>query len=993
MVSIRLAIISALATLLACAAAREATADPLWGQVVVPGGVSAVRRVMGLGEGQGRLDAGLVVDFTYRHARSGDWSRAQDRLRRYLATVETITQSVGRAAGPIAPPPEGASTATADAFRELHEALGIERRRVDGRWRYVGGSSSEERERAAWASALGLDVEAMAVAWTAGEAETIAIPSGAVPVPLPALWPSSPADALTLDALVRTRSTGLFYTALMGLDDATLAWFAEHPDVLRRVRDRSAPVFAAFARSLRIDHGAVVTPGPAALAASWARLTGHATADAGAFIEAALTRDDGLLMSFLDAVGHAAPSVQQAIASCVALRPAAIDEMYRAFRDGAGTWSVVARPFDRPAQDPAWTLSLLELPEGRVGGPAWLPLVLDRVVTEPSWPGKPAALPARLPAGDAEWTIRWLLERPADQVERVRLLRFAQRLEKLDAATPNDVEAALRTYRWLPALALALERMGLHDPATIGRTGRAAYLLSRAGDRRTVEPLLVQWQSSLALLEQVTRLRRVPVNVTGPLVLALADAAIRPPDEVIDRILHWTTDALLPALAPQVAGTAFDRESIARLASGEASDRSVVVWEGLRYDRNPLRVARRDLDALVLPVAPFTDKDALERLHARLDQGLRSRDEARATAEAFDALLATTGRPAIAGAPIDDDVSRKLAAASRKLRSDPPLTRSGAPSEWHQDIAAPFGAAAGWAIQPIVYALAMTPLHGAPALLRDAWTFHALAGPDARDDWWRTAWKPARQEPRVGGGSGLVGSWLLIDLSLGEPLVPRRFDRTESVAIPVLEAIFRAVAFESRSLPAQVDVWTDGARRLARGRAVVQSWQMQAAAGNALVRSDPRASAIGATRRSILTWTLEHDQAADLSLSEIAAIGGPPDVSTLELDGAASLGVAPAWTLEDARPYWMRGAPATFVADVPLRIAELLSDAHLPLSLVADILPLAAADWLSHVDAYANDDWEALVQWPKRMTPADIEGYVMQLIAEGILEPVDEAVP
>jgi hypothetical protein len=277
--------------------------------------------------------------------------------------------------------------------------------------------------------------------------------------------------------------------------------------------------------------------------------------------------------------------------------------------------------------------------------------------------------------------------------------------------------------------------MGLHDPATIGRTGRAAYVLSRAGNRRAVEPLLVQWQSSLALLEQVVRLRRVPANVTEPLVLGLADAAIRPPGEVIDRILHWTTDALLPALGPQAAGTAFDRESIARLASGDASDRSIVAWEGLSYDRNPLRVARRDLEALVFPATPWTDSDALDRLHVRLDQGLRSRDEARATADAFDALVATAGRSAIAGAPVDDDASRTLAAAARKLRSDPPLAGSGTSSEWHQDIAAPFGAAAGWAIRPIVYALAMTPLHGSPALLRDAWTFHALAGPDAGDDW------------------------------------------------------------------------------------------------------------------------------------------------------------------------------------------------------------------------------------------------------------------
>lgn len=993
----RCAVVSTLATLLVCLAAPAIGADARWGQVAVPGGVPAARRVLELGDSQGRFDASLVADFTYRRARTGDWSRAQERLRRYLANVDTIRRILGDASNTITPPPAGAPKAAADRFRDLYEALGMERRRIDGQWRYVAGSSSADRERVGWAGALGLDVDAMATAWTAGEGETISLPTGVLPVPLPRFWAGGSTSTLTLDDLIRDRTTGLFYTALMGLDDQTLTWFDEHPDVLRRVRDQSAPAFSAFARSVRIDHGAVATPGGPGMTTAWARLTGRAATDPGAFLPALLTIDDGLLMYFFDAVRHASVSVQEAMAARVAQRPAAIDGMYRAFREGAGVWSIAARPFDRPAQDPAWTLSLLELPGGRIGGPGWLPLVLERVVSDADWPEKPMALPTRLPAGDAEWTIRWMFERPGDQLERVRLLRFAQRLERLDQESPETAEAALRTFRALPALALALERMGFHEADTIARTGRSAYALSRAGDRRTIEPILTQWQSSFALLEQVARLRQVPARITRPLVLALADAAARPPREVTDRVLHWTTDTLLPALATHPETTGLDGESIARLASVDPSTRETVMWEGLSYERNPLRVARRDLDALAaLPaVSSRADPRALERLHGRLDQGFRSPDDARTMATDLDAIRIGLGRPAAEDPPGDDRFSRQLAAAARALRSDPPIAKAGPPPAPDLEVSTVFGAAADQVMQPIVYALAMTPLHETPSLLRDAWTFHALADPDAREDWWRRAWEPATQEPRPGGGSGLVGSWLLIDLSLGESIVPRRFDRTNSVATPVLDAIFRDVALQAQPSAAQIEAWTDAVRRLARGRAVVAEWQRQAAEDGSPVRSDARASGIGATRRSFLAWTLEHDEAAatNLSLAELASIGGTPRLASLALDGCACVAAAPAWAFEEIRPYWMAGVPAAFATDLPLRIAELLSGAHLPLQLVADILPLAAADWLSHVDPYSNDDWEALTLWPRRLTLAEIEGYVMQLIADGILAPFDEAVP
>ncbi|MEO8484291.1 MAG: hypothetical protein ABI634_18930 [Acidobacteriota bacterium] len=991
------AVASTLAMMLVCLATPAIGAGAHWGQVVVPGGVQAARRVLKLGDSKGRFDASLVVDFTYRHSRTGDWSRATDRLRRYLANVDTIHQIIGDGMR-VAPPPASAPRADAGRFRSLREALGIERRKVDGQVRYVAGQSATDRERAEWAGALGLDIEGIAVAWTMGEAEALSLTTGFVPLPLPEFWSeSAPAVAIDLGTVLRDRETGLFYTGLMALDEQTLAWFDAHRRVLQRIREQSAPAFSAFARSVQIDNSVVVTPGGSGMTMAWARLGGRAVSEPGGFLAALLTVDDGLLMYFVDAVRHASPSVQQALSARVTQQVAAIDEMYRAFREAAGAWSINARPFDRPSQDPAWTLSLLQLPGGHIGGPAWLPAVLERVTRDANWPEKPRPLSARLPVGDVAWTMQWLFERPGEQLERVKLLRFTQRLERLDASSPDAVEVALRTFLDLPALALALERMGTRDADTIGRMGRAGYALSRAADRTTIEPILARWQASLALVEQAARLRHLAPRVTSPLVLSLADAAVRPPRETTDRILHWMTDTLLPALAPLPDATNLGRESITRVLAMDSATRAKVIWEGLGYERNPLRVARRDVDALALSAgAPLrADQTALDRLHRRLDEGLRSPEEARNMATDFDAMRTVPGRPSLLGPQPDDRFNRQLGIAARALRTDPPIARSGAAPTPDLDVSNVFGAAADQIVQPVVYALAMTPLHQTPSLQADAWAFHDLSPAEARDDWWRQAWQPATQEARRGGGSGLMGSWLLLDLSLGEAMVPRRFDRADSLATPVLDAIFRDLALRVQPSDADIEMMADAVRRLARGRSIVADWQRAAANGDAGARLDPRGRAMGATRRGVLAWSLERDvdAIANMSLSEIASLGGPAHVASMALDGCACIAAAPAWAIDDTRPYWMAGVPAAFATDLQLRIAELLTGAHLPLQLVADILPLAAADWLSHVEPYSNDDWESLTTWPRQLTLAEIEGYVMQLVAEGVLAPLDEAVP
>ena len=83
------AVVSIIATALFCSVS-PARAETHWGDLPIPGGVPAARRVLELGDANGRFNASLLTDFTMRYARSDDWARVVARLRRYLAVVKTI---------------------------------------------------------------------------------------------------------------------------------------------------------------------------------------------------------------------------------------------------------------------------------------------------------------------------------------------------------------------------------------------------------------------------------------------------------------------------------------------------------------------------------------------------------------------------------------------------------------------------------------------------------------------------------------------------------------------------------------------------------------------------------------------------------------------------------------------------------------------------------------------------------------------------------------
>jgi hypothetical protein len=310
-----------------------------------------------------------------------------------------------------------------------------------------------------------------------------------------------------------------------------------------------------------------------------------------------------------------------------------------------------------------------------------------------------------------------------------------------------------------------------------------------------------------------------------------------------------------------------------------------------------------------------------------------------------------------------------------------------------------FGAAEDLVIRPVVYGLAMTPLHQSPALQSEAWSFHQLVPASAvGGEWWRAAWQPATAQVRDGGGSAMVGSWLLLDLALADAIMPRRFDQASLLAPPVRDAMTHDVAVRAHAGTAAGAA--GAADRIASGRRVLAAWRQTPPERPAARRALENAG-ISRLRVNLALWTAAIDPArveAGLTMAEMAGLGDagsrePIRVAMETIDGCICLAPAPPWPVDDIRAYWPSGTMAAVANDLALRLAEGAKIAGVPAIVVGDLLPLAAGDWIARTDPYANDDWESLTLWPKQLDADAIDAYLMQLVSTGVLAPIEEAVP
>lgn len=84
----------AAAVLLGCSPAALAQTPLLWGDLALPGGSTAAREVMTLGDPDGRLESMVLVDLVRRYANT-DLRAAADRLERHVLAAQTVTAEAG----------------------------------------------------------------------------------------------------------------------------------------------------------------------------------------------------------------------------------------------------------------------------------------------------------------------------------------------------------------------------------------------------------------------------------------------------------------------------------------------------------------------------------------------------------------------------------------------------------------------------------------------------------------------------------------------------------------------------------------------------------------------------------------------------------------------------------------------------------------------------------------------------------------------------------
>jgi len=182
------------------------------------------------------------------------------------------------------------------------------------------------------------------------------------------------------------------------------------------------------------------------------------------------------------------------------------------------------------------------------------------------------------------------------------------------------------------------------------------------------------------------------------------------------------------------------------------------------------------------------------------------------------------------------------------------------------------------------------------------------------------------------------------------------------------------------------------ASALARGRARVAALATDTAAVDVVARE----VALDGWRHRALRWTLAHgpaDPASLFSMTELLHLGSQaprPAFDAWGMSGLESLGclctrlATPGqWLLWTGRA--QLGLTAQTVADLNLRVAEVLHELQLPAPLAKPVLEVAMQDFIDTVRPTNANDWLTLSRAAQAVGRERIEDYVAAVAADGPL--------
>lgn len=995
--------------LVASLAAPTAARAQAWGEIELPGGVTAARQVLGLGT-ETRTPSAFLVDFVRTFHQFGDVdSAAVERFERYLRYVQEVRTVLTGWRDGLELGSDRLRGVQRERWRHLAETLGLRLREVKNRPVVDLDRDEQAAERVAWLKALGVDAAQLAQQLNKGERVRVAVATDVLPLPLPGVWPAllDRPGAPDLVRLGTGHRTALIYVGLMALDAETLAFVAANPKVLDLDATESG-TFAAFARSLRVKGSRVEPPGGAAFSPVWVQLVDRRLEEPVEFIRRLLAKDDGRLAFLYDTVAQLEPRLQTALfdgAERTGPRVETFERHYRWFREVDPAWKVGTRPFFRPAIDPSTVLALLDIgPDGRIG-PDWWPDVLEKVAGEGGWPDRPLREIHSRRAG-LTWALSWIFDGQAPEA-RFRLLRFAQRrFAVVPRAAAGPVETALRGFDRMPALLLALERMGVELPAVFAEVASAAMQLTLAGDIDTAGPKLREWQAAAAVLEQILRRRAVPASVRDGLLQSLAKAV--PPGDTLPAgaVATWVAEQLAPALgAPEADAKDFEKTAIGRWLAPADQPVRTLVWEGLDYRIDRVGPVVRDAVAVRVAAKGPTlgHLDALVRVRRAMLAGVTTVERAHALAAQLEpiraALLLVRDEKNKPRYDTDDlqDVARTLARVKRPRDLDR-VAKQAPKLDYTFDVVS------AHVLPALAYALAAAPTPQ-PQIYADAADRHLVTASATLtpEQWRRSAWMRPATGTLPTGASGVLGSLLALDTALNDGQL-RRLAVADATAPPVegrftpqdraawVDRLLYASPFEDvESVAAQI---TEG---LAIGK---RRWSevVASALSQRPVAETALTPLLGATRTNLVLWLAEHrrvEAAAELVVpSEYLRLGIAGGVTLPSAAGPAAGAFDGCLCLRPpfARPieHWLgrgdSGHLSILTTDLVIRVVTALAELKLPSVLTELVLPFAVQDVVDRVSQFSPEDWEALAV--ARFIPKErVEEYVLALVAEGVLAP------
>jgi hypothetical protein len=932
-------------------------------------------------------------------------------LEQLLADLDRLRTPTARGESRLTLAMASAGGAERTALRESLRAAGLRLREQRGG--YVielepGRDAAALRERLHKA---GIDAEDAAARLAAGEALVLAPPVTPVPMLLSLdVWNSLLGERVTSDGLfatiVRDRRASLLYYGLQQSTPGTRSYLRTDQRFARWLYENAASAFAAFGSAFEVDaNGHVQVPGGSEGVAVWEDLVGERIAPADRFGRALFGRDDGRLaylyhtVAVLDgprqrfALGLWMPDVRE--------RRWEARQLAQAFVATDPQWSLTAVPFLRPAHDGAVLLATIAVStDGLPTPPSSLPF-WERALESEELPG-PGSRDVRERRNDPSITAGWLAglmagRRAADRRGVLERLSFGQRLfTETPAEQLQDVLVAVRGFARYPAAMLALEAMGVRDPAVYAVVARHALALERVEDPRRAIPLLAQFQGALALLERLARTGAAGDGAAERLVTTLA--AIPLIDRSYDGgIARWLREELLPALPPPADGAlSADDRLLAALADHPAAARDFD-WEGDSYrldgrpafDRLKAAHARQRSNSLdvVLALSAHVhalrhDEQTVEALHTRAS-AMRAETtalvEPRAWPEAPEA--APRARQAIERAAQD-------LARITQPRDTQRASRIGEQLVGVSD----------YLLAEVMLALAYAPALGHPEAmlgpqgdLAHRHTFgvsaHAIASTQPIR---RVAWQRPSSGSRVAEGEALTGAVPGVETALARKQL-RRLSTNQLPAAPRLNSNDVSAFVQTVALlnPARLD--DAGLAQIARAVDAGRARVLRAARDRNIDALAIEARMTPDRRQWLVVRPPEPDAAESLfTLAELFLLGGgrTQEADAWGVSGEPVLGCRCLWFPPPALAGIFSGRSTTnafgaFLVDLNLAIASHMAAVRAPAGLFPAVMSIAVQDFVDQVPARFDDDWVALSGHARALPRERVEDYVSAAIAQG----------